>query len=85
MSTATEPVSVRMTEQGQPSVEQRILALLEADKSQTFEQVAMLLPDVSWSQVFLAIDRLSRSGQVVLRKISGRDYRVSLNRTRPDA
>jgi hypothetical protein len=58
---------------------------LQAGESRTIEQLTASLPDVSWSQVFLAIDRLSRSGQVVLRKVSGQGYLVSLNRTRLDA
>lgn len=85
MSTDTEPVSARVTERRQTSAERRILTSLQAGESRTIEQLTASLPDVSWSQVFLAIDRLSRSGQVVLRKVNGQGYLVSLNRTRLDA
>lgn len=85
MATGLEPVSASMTEQRLPSVEQRILAILESGKGQMLEQLATFLPDVIWSQVFLAVDRLSRSGQVVLRKVSGQGYRVSIKQARPDA
>ena len=40
------------------------------------EEVAALCPDLTWNQVFLAIDYLSRTGQVRVLLDSGRTYRV---------
>ena len=37
-----------------------ILGLLRARKSLTLEQVVALLPELSWNQVFTAVDVLSR-------------------------
>lgn len=70
--TETEPVS---------GVEQRLLDALKMKGAQTIEQLASLQPTVSWAQVFLAIDRLSRVGLVFLRRDGGCRYCVSLNRT----
>ncbi|MFM8552545.1 MAG: hypothetical protein ACKOCD_09635 [Nitrospiraceae bacterium] len=60
-------------------VEQRLLTTLRVQGEQTMEQLASVLPTVSWSQVFLAVDRLSRSGLVSLRRDGGCRYSVSLN------
>ena len=43
-----------------------ILGLLRARKSLTLEQVVALLPELSWNQVFTAVDVLSRRGKIIL-------------------
>jgi hypothetical protein len=63
------------------SIEQLILAALRVGGDKTIEQLTASLPNVSWTQVFLAIDRLSRSGRVILRRTTRGDYQASLNRT----
>lgn len=60
------------------STDERILSVLKRGP-QTLGQLSAL-PDVSWAQAFLAIDRLSRSGAISLKRTAGRDYQVSLNR-----
>lgn len=40
------------------------------------EDVVGLCPDLTWNQVFLAIDYLSRTGQIHVLADSGRTYRV---------
>ena len=40
------------------------------------EEVIGLCPELTWNQVFLAIDYLSRTGQVCVTLDSGRTYRV---------
>ncbi len=82
MESAMDVLSLSRTEPS-PSygVEQRLLAALKGQGVQTMEQLASLQPTVSWAQVFLAIDRLSRSGLVFLRREGGGRYSVSLNRT----
>ena len=40
------------------------------------EEVASLCPDLTWNQVFLAIDYLSRTGQVCVMMDSEKTYRV---------
>ncbi|MBM4132907.1 MAG: hypothetical protein FJ245_03980 [Nitrospira sp.] len=61
-------------------VEERLLDALKTRGVQTIEQLASSLPTVSWAQVFLAVDRLSRSGLVSLKRAGGCRYAVSLNR-----
>ncbi len=61
------------------SRDERLLLFLEGAGTRTIEELSWVL-DISWSQVFLAVDRLSRSGAVSLRATHGREYAVSLNR-----
>jgi len=44
----------------------------------SMEEVASLCPDLTWNQVFLAIDCLSRTGHVRVMMDSGRTYRVQV-------
>lgn len=62
------------------SVDESLLTVLRAQGAQTMEQLASSLAGISWAQVFMAIDRLSRSGAVSLRPSGRRDYHVSINR-----
>jgi len=64
-----------------PSVEEWVLASLRARGSQTLDQLGSALPETNWAQLFLAIDRLSRSGLVTLRPARQGDYLVSLTPT----
>lgn len=41
------------------------------------EEIVGLCPDLTWNQVFLAIDYLSRTGQIRVTRDSGRTYRVA--------
>jgi hypothetical protein len=40
------------------------------------EEVVGLCPDLTWNQVFLAIDYLSRTGEIRVTRDPGRTYRV---------
>ena len=40
------------------------------------EEVVTLCPELTWNQVFLAIDYLSRTGQICVTLDTGRTYRV---------
>jgi hypothetical protein len=40
------------------------------------EEIMDLCPDITWNQAFLAIDHLSRTGQVRVRVDAGRTYWV---------
>ena len=40
------------------------------------EEVGALCPHLSWNEVFLAVDYLSRSGQIRMTVDDGRTYRV---------
>ncbi len=59
-------------------VDGRILEVLRLKGPQTMESVMRALPDVTWAQVFSSVDRLSRSGKVILQQTPYRDYLIGL-------
>ena len=60
------------------AVEGLLLAVLREKGPQTIEGLCAL-PELSWSQVLLAVDHLSRSHAVVIEPIARCEYQVSLN------
>lgn len=46
----------------------------------SMEDIPTLCPDLTWNQVFLAIDYLSRTGQVCVTRDPDRTYRVRASR-----
>jgi hypothetical protein len=62
------------------STDEELLSTLRTMGPQTIEKLASL-PGLSWAQVFLAIDRLSRSGEVSLQPIRRCEYQVSLEQS----
>lgn len=55
-------------------------ALEELGTDCAMEEIVGLCPDLTWNQVFLAIDYLSRTGQIRVTLDSGRTYRVAASR-----
>jgi hypothetical protein len=45
-----------------------IIDLLRSSGKLTVEEIVARIPDLWWSQLFLAMDVLSRSGEVILRR-----------------
>lgn len=66
-----------------PSVltDEKIVAALKMSGPLTIEEMSSI-PGMSWVQVFSAVDRLSRSGVVSLRRI-GLGYQVVYNQAAP--
>jgi hypothetical protein len=58
--------------------ERRLLEVLREKGPQTLENLCDL-PDMSWAQVLLAVDHLSRSREVAIEMIAPCEYQVSLN------
>ena len=54
-----------------------IISLLAASDRLTIDEILARAPDLSWSQVFLAIDILSRKGEVTLHR-KGFEYSVEM-------
>lgn len=52
----------------------RVLEELGTDCS--MEELLTLCPELTWNQVFLAIDSLSRNGQIRVMLVGDRTYRV---------
>ena len=59
------------------STEQRMLDVLSKAGPFTLDALSTRF-DISWSQVFLAVDRLSRSRHVALHRTQSREYVVSI-------
>jgi hypothetical protein len=64
-----------------PSLDEWILGALQRRRSQTIDQLAVSLVDVNWSEFFLAIDRLTKSGVILLWPSPIGDAVLSLNVT----
>ena len=60
-----------------PSVDRTVLLLLRRKGAQTIEGLTVLT-GVGWGQVFLSVDRLSRTGKVSLTRVYPSEYRVSV-------
>jgi len=57
-----------MLQQG--TIGDRILEIVGADPDCTLEEVTRQLPELYWSDVFLEVERLKRSGQLQLTQSS---------------
>jgi len=55
----------------QTSVEDQILAVVRAYPDSTLEEVTQQLPEMHWSEVFLAVHHLRRLGRLWLTQSSG--------------
>ena len=44
-----------------------------------FDEVVTDLPNFSWGEVFVAVDRMSRDGRVFLRQLGYSTYQISLD------
>ena len=62
-------------------VTDRILGAVQRTPECDLDTLARDLPELSWNQVFLEIDRLSRDGQILVSCGSGGRYMIRL----PDA
>jgi len=59
---------------------QRILVVLRRKKQCDLDDLIQLCPSYSWTEVFLEVDRMSRSGELCLLRRKAGDYTVSLRR-----
>ena len=60
------------------SVDRKMLLLLRRKGAQTIEGLTMLT-GFEWGQVYLSVDRLSRTGKVSLTPVYPSEYRVSVS------
>ena len=67
---------VRQDERGM--ADDVVLRIVEARGPQTLEDLVAALPRLGWSSVFLAVDRLSRSGRIMLKPCGRAGYQVVL-------
>ena len=62
-----------------------VLAVFQKHGTQTLDQMGKLLPEMNWTQLFLAIDRLSRSGKISLWSPGFGNYLITANQTQRPA
>jgi len=60
-----------------------ILEMVEQRRECDMEELTSHCPQATWNQVFLALDNLSRAGQVALRQQGPGRYKVGLAPQRP--
>jgi hypothetical protein len=65
------------------SVEDAVVEALESIGPYSMDDLVSQLPSHGWSEVFVAVDRMSRDGRLVLRRIPGSGYQVSLPSPKP--
>jgi hypothetical protein len=71
-------IETRLLDMQGPSVEEWVLGTLRERGPQTLDQFGASLPEVNWAQLLLAIDRLSRQGDISMRIHSHEDYLIAL-------
>ena len=61
------------------TAEERIVEILQTNGPCSLEDVVRFLhPHLSWSDVFVAVDQMSRDGRVVLRRLGNSTYQIAL-------
>ena len=59
-------------------VEATIIELLRSSGPCGLDDVVTYLPNLSWGEVFGAVDRMSRDGRVLLRQLGYSTYQITL-------
>ena len=59
--------------------ERLVLDTLQSPRSMAMEEMTKRIPELSWNELFHAVDSLSRRGEVILRR-EGFVYHLSLPR-----
>ena len=62
------------------TAEERIIDILQSTGPCSLDEVLTYLPDLSWGEVFLVVDRMSRRERVSLRQVSYSTYQIALSR-----
>ncbi|HLA61642.1 MAG TPA: hypothetical protein VK626_05305 [Nitrospiraceae bacterium] len=60
-------------------VEEAIIELLRISGPCCIDDVVAYLPDLTWGEVFRAIDRMSRDGRVLQRQLGYSTYQIALH------
>lgn len=62
---------------GDEAIDERILDVLRRRGTHSLDQLSGVFPELGWSQVFIAVDRLSREGKVSIGPPQHGDYPVA--------
>ena len=60
------------------SIEEAIIEKLRRNGPCCLDDVVTYLPNLSWGEVFGAVDRMSRDGRVLLRQLGYSTYQIAL-------
>ena len=61
------------------TAEERIVDILQSNGPCSLEDVVRFLhPRYSWSNVFIAVDQMSRNGRLLLRRLGNSTYQIAL-------
>lgn len=69
------------------TAEDQVIDMMLHTRTCDFEEVTRQCPNLTWNQVFLVVDHLSRTGQVRLVPVKGGSYTLTLlhqQGSRPD-
>ena len=59
-------------------IEEAINETLRGSGPCCLDDVVTSLPNFSWGEVFIAVDRMSRDGRLLLRQLGGSTYQIEL-------
>jgi hypothetical protein len=65
------------------SAEDAVIDILQGTGPCCLDDLVTHLPNHNWSKIFVAVDRMSRDGRLVLRRISRSGYQVPLPSPKP--
>jgi hypothetical protein len=60
------------------AVEEAVIEMLQRTGPCSLDDVASYLPNLGWGEVFVAVDRMSRDGRVLLRQRGYSTYQITL-------
>jgi hypothetical protein len=61
------------------TIDEAIIELLRISGPCCIDDVIAYLPDLTWGEVFRAIDRMSRDGRVLQRQLGYSTYQIALH------
>ena len=59
-------------------LEETIHETLQKTGPSSLDDLVHTLPQFSWGEVFMAVDRMSRDGRLLLRQLGGSTYEIDL-------
>lgn len=68
----------------QTATTQAVMDMVLGSQGCDLEEIVRRCPELTWNQVFLEIDRLSRNGEVALRQVGASRYSVQYLKTPPE-
>jgi hypothetical protein len=58
--------------------EEAVIEMLQRTGSCCLDALVLQLPNLSWTEVFVAVDRMSRDGRLLLRQLGYATYEIAL-------